>query len=69
MNNIEPKMSMTEVINYLQQIIKLEEEQLEMDKKSKLFKSNAKCTWTSLQSHKILLCKIMGIEYECEVDF
>jgi hypothetical protein len=61
----EPKMSITEVIDYLKQIIKLEEEQLEMDKKSKLFKDSAKTTWSSLQENKILLCKILGKEYIC----
>ena len=61
-----PKMSITEVIDYLKQIIKLEEEQLEMDKKSKLFKNNAMNTWSSLQENKILLCKILGKEYICE---
>jgi hypothetical protein len=61
-----PKMSISEVINYLEQIIRLEEQQLEMDKNSKLFKDNVKSTWSSLQSHKILLCKILGKEYVCE---
>ena len=61
----EYKMTIEDVVKYLKQVIKIEEEQLEMDKKSKLFKDHAMSTWSNLQQYKIMLCKIIGVEYVC----
>ena len=57
-------MSIEQVVSYLKDIIPLMEEQLKMDIRSNNL-SMARQTWSSLQSNKIMLCKITGKEYIC----